>query len=179
MIVPYWSIDLIFFFAPFICRDRAELRGHVRRVLLATAVAGICFLLWPFRMGAGFQHPPANGLFGFLFQLLGGFDKPYNLVPSLHIAYWSLVWVVESCPAAPNFRPLLGGWFVLVAASTLFTWQHHVIDVVMGQALGLFCFHVFPDSENGSSPWPAARHWKLASLYAMAAFLCAAGVLAF
>src|SRR4051812_22033906 len=37
-IVPYMSIDLFFFAAPFLCTDRREMRTHAKRVLLAIAI---------------------------------------------------------------------------------------------------------------------------------------------
>src|SRR5690348_7198380 len=48
MIVPYMSIDLFFFAAPFLCTTRRERRDHALRVVLAVAIAGACFLLFPF-----------------------------------------------------------------------------------------------------------------------------------
>jgi hypothetical protein len=55
MIVPYLSIDLFFIVAPFLCRDRGEVRTFARRIALAIAVAGVCFLLMPLRFA--FERP--------------------------------------------------------------------------------------------------------------------------
>src|SRR5215208_3073719 len=49
MIVPYLSIDLLFVAAPFLCRDRDELRTFSRRVILAVLVGAMFFLLMPLR----------------------------------------------------------------------------------------------------------------------------------
>src|SRR5947208_4138933 len=49
MIVPYMSIDLFFAVAPFLCRDRRELRNLAQRISFAIVVAGVCFLLLPLR----------------------------------------------------------------------------------------------------------------------------------
>src|SRR6185295_12032503 len=84
MIVPYMSIDLFFVAAPFLCRTREELRALARRIAFAILVAGLFFLLMPLKLGVA--RPEVAGWTGALFKFLHGFDQPYNLFPSLHIA---------------------------------------------------------------------------------------------
>src|SRR5207244_10956821 len=43
LIVPYMSIDLFFFMAPFLCRDEQEMRIFARRVVFAILVAAAFF----------------------------------------------------------------------------------------------------------------------------------------
>ena len=38
------------------------------------------------------MRPETDGLPGFLFAVLGGFDKPFNQAPSLHIALLVIIW---------------------------------------------------------------------------------------
>jgi hypothetical protein len=83
-IVPYWSIDVLYGVSLFVCTSRRELDVHVRRLLLAQAVAVACFLLFPLRFT--FARPETAGVFGWMFDVLTGFDKPFNQAPSLHIA---------------------------------------------------------------------------------------------
>src|SRR5688572_13259386 len=82
MIVPYVSIDLLFFAAPFLCRSEQELGTLVRRLTFVIFVAAACFLLFPLRMG--FERPPVAGFFAPWYETMGDLDRPYNLVPSLH-----------------------------------------------------------------------------------------------
>ena len=142
MIVPYMSIDLFFFFSPFLCRNRRELRAHGLRLLLAMCIAAVFFLLFPLRME--YTHPPVHGLFGLLFSVLGGFDRPFNLVPSLHIALLVLLWIVYVGQTRGMVQSVLRVWFALIALSAVLTYQHHVIDVVTGFALGLLCLFLIP-----------------------------------
>ena len=44
IVIPYMSIDLFFAAAPFLCRDRRELRTFSWRIGLAIVAAGIFFL---------------------------------------------------------------------------------------------------------------------------------------
>ena len=149
MIVPYMSIDLFFFFAPFLCRTRAELRAHGLRLLLAMVIAAPLFLLFPLRME--YTHPPVGGFYGFLFTVLGRFDRPFNLAPSLHIALLVLLWVVYVRHTRGIAQSLIRIWFALIALSPVLTYQHHVIDIVTGFALGFLCLRVIPDPKPARS----------------------------
>src|SRR5687767_3964897 len=83
MIIPYMSIDLFFVAAPFLCRDERELETLRKRIVFVIAVAGACFLLFPFRFA--FERPQASGWLGAIFNWFRTMDQPYNLLPSLHI----------------------------------------------------------------------------------------------
>src|SRR5579864_7208341 len=82
-IVPYWSTDLLYAVSLFICTTREELQIHVKRLLAVQLVSIAGFLLFPLRFS--FERPATSGVFGWLFQMLGNFDKPYNQAPSLHL----------------------------------------------------------------------------------------------
>ena len=105
-IIPYLSIDLFFITAPFLCRDKEELRIFSKRVAAAILIAGVCFLLFPLRFA--FARPSATGWTGALFDWFRGMDAPYNLVPSLHAAL--LLLLVDLY--ARNLRKLVR-WAVL------------------------------------------------------------------
>jgi hypothetical protein len=64
-------------------------------------------------------------------------------------------------------RATAQAWFVLIALSTLLTYQHHLIDVVSGAGLGIFCLHVIPPGQRGDER--SARNAKVAWRYAAGA----------
>jgi membrane-associated phospholipid phosphatase/predicted protein tyrosine phosphatase len=139
MIIPYMSIDLFFVAAPFVCRDREERRVLARRIALAILVAGACFVLMPLRFA--FPRPMPEGWLGAIFGFLHGFDRPYNLFPSLHIALRTLLAHTYGRHTRGPLRWLVHIWFSLIGFSTVLTWQHHVADVAGGFVLALLCFH--------------------------------------
>lgn len=141
-IIPYWSIDLLYAVALFVFGSREELRRLACRLILAQLIAVACFLVFPLRFT--FTRPHTDGFTGWLFQMLAGFDLPYNQAPSLHIALLVILWVHFHSYTRPVIRPLLHGWFLLIGVSVLTTYQHHFIDVPTGLWLGWFCVWLLP-----------------------------------
>lgn len=71
-------------------------------------------------------------------RLLAGFQrraKPFNSFPSMHVAYCLFSALMLSRYSPPWLSALCLGWAGLVAAATLFTKQHHLLDVAAGAAL--------------------------------------------
>lgn len=175
-IVPYWSIDLLYGFSLLACLTRRELDTHALRLLSAQLIAVGCFLLWPLRFT--FERPELDGVFGWLFAVLAGFDKPFNQAPSLHIALLVVLWVCFDRYAGHFHRAwrwLLHGWFTLIGLSVLTTYQHHFIDLPTGALAGWFCVWLWPADRR--SPLLTGRltgqpqRLKLATCYATGALL--------
>ncbi|WCM21678.1 phosphatase PAP2/dual specificity phosphatase family protein [Paraburkholderia bryophila] len=141
-IVPYWSIDLLYALSFFPWHWRDELLDHVKRLLTVQVISVVCFIAWPLRFS--FERPAAGGMSGALFTLLAGFDKPFNQAPSLHIGLLVVLWAVYALYARGAWRWLLHGWFALIGISVLTTYQHHLIDVPTGAAVGCFALFLFP-----------------------------------
>jgi membrane-associated phospholipid phosphatase len=140
MIYGYASIAFLLAL-PLLYLDEARMRALAKAFALVTLIAGLCFLLVP----AHLAHPrPAyvagyNAVYSMLYQA----DLPHNTVPSLHIAYSTLiVLAIGGMPGAR--RPgrtavVLYAWLVLMCASVLLVRQHHLLDVASGLVLGWLC----------------------------------------
>jgi membrane-associated phospholipid phosphatase/predicted protein tyrosine phosphatase len=167
MIIPYMSIDLFFVGAPFLCSHRAERRLFAKRVGFAILVAGAFFLAMPLQFA--YPRPVPDGWTGPIFSFLHGFDRPYNMFPSLHIALRTILADTYARHTRGPLRWLVHIWFSLIGLSTLLTWQHHVVDVAGGFVLALVCFYLIRE--------PAFRarttNYRVGSYYA-----CGAGMLA-
>ncbi len=79
-----------------------------------------------------------------MFAVLGGFDKPFNQAPSLHIALLVVIWDHLRGRLPRKARLLWHLWCLLIGVSVLTTWQHHVIDIPTGMLLGLSAVWLFP-----------------------------------
>ncbi len=142
-IVPYWSIDLLYGLSLFFCATRRELDVHGRRLLCAQLICVACFVMFPLRFT--FLRPETGGFFGLMFDVLMGFDKPFNQAPSLHVALLVILWVLYLRHAPGPWRWVLHGWFALIGVSVLTTYQHHFIDIPTGLWVGWLCVWLFPE----------------------------------
>ncbi|AMC34051.1 phosphatase PAP2/dual specificity phosphatase family protein [Janthinobacterium sp. B9-8] len=141
-IVPYWSIDLLYGISLFICTSRSELNTHAKRLLATSLLSCLFFVLFPLRFS--FERPALEGVFGQLFTLLMGFDKPFNQAPSLHIGLLTVLWLRYYAHVPARWQPLLHVWFALIGLSVLTTWQHHFWDVPSGFLLGFVVCYLLP-----------------------------------
>ncbi|MFV3403834.1 phosphatase PAP2/dual specificity phosphatase family protein [Pseudomonas sp. NY15463] len=181
-IIPYWSIDLLYGLSFLLPLTHREMDRHALALLSAQVISVSCFVLWPLRFT--FERPELTGLFGWLFDVLMGFDKPFNQAPSLHIALLVIIWTMFARHTRqPVLRWLVHGWMGLIGVSVLTTWQHHFIDVPTGALAGLACVWLWP--HEGPLPWQQARlahdpkRWRLAACYTLGALLLALLGLAF
>ena len=176
-IVPYWSIDLLYGLSFLLPATRREMDRHALRLLTAQVICVACFLLWPLRFT--FERPELDGFFGWMFDVLMGFDKPFNQAPSLHIALLVVIWVMFARHTRGLLlRGLLHGWMALIGLSVLTTWQHHFIDVPTGALAGWLCVWLWPIEDR--SPLHNLRlarepqRWRLALRYGLGSAICAA-----
>ncbi|MBF8720845.1 phosphatase PAP2/dual specificity phosphatase family protein [Pseudomonas guariconensis] len=175
-IIPYWSIDLLYGLSFLLPTTRREMDRHALALLSAQVISVSCFLLWPLRFT--FERPELDGVFGWLFDVLMGFDKPFNQAPSLHIALLVIIWTMFARHVRRQpWRWLMHGWMAVIGLSVLTTWQHHFVDVPTGALAGFACVWLWPP--QGPLPWQQARlaretkRWRLALSYAAGALLCA------
>lgn len=153
MVLPY-MLSGVFFVGSFaVVRSLDALRVLSQRLLLATVLACLVFVLVPLRFS--FERPEVtSALWAPLYALLGMVDQPYNQLPSLHVAYCCIFWWA--------WRPLCATWATqwallltlgLVSVATLFTYQHHVLDVLAGAVLGGACVALVRPRRQ--TPWVA------------------------
>src|SRR4030095_5715223 len=177
---PYWSTDVLYGLSLFVCTSRRELDTHGKRLLTAQLVAVAFFLVIPHRFS--FERPVAEGIFGAMFDALMGFDRPFNQIPSLHIALAVILWALYARKVGRASRIVVDIAFLLIGRSVLTTYQHHFIDIPTGFALGWLCVWAWPDDPL-RSPWSAwsltrdPRRLRLAAYYFAGALACAAAAL--
>jgi hypothetical protein len=169
MIAPYMSIDLFFIAAPFLCRNDRELAAFSKRIAAAILIAGICFLLFPLRFA--FERPQAEGWLGALFDWFRTMDQPYNLLPSLHIALRTILADFYARHTRGLLRHVSNIWFVLIGLSAVLTYQHHVIDVVGGFALGAYCLYFIREP---APRLPKIENRRVGAYYGIGASMVAA-----
>ncbi|MCE2570882.1 phosphatase PAP2/dual specificity phosphatase family protein [Motilimonas eburnea] len=141
-IIPYWSIDLLYGLAFLLPRSRRGVDRLGLRLLTAQLICISCFLIWPLKFSL--ERPELTGVFGSLFDLLMGFDKPFNQAPSLHITLLIVLWACFAAHLRGPWRYVMHVWMALIGISVLTTWQHHFIDVPTGILAGALCLWCWP-----------------------------------
>ena len=173
-IIPYWSINLFYALCLFINTTPRDVDMLARRYLTIQLVAVACFIAFP--LEAIFVRPETSGLPGFMFAVLGGFDKPFNQAPSLHIALLVVIWDHLRGRLPRKARLFWHVWCFLIGASVLTTWQHHVIDIPTGMLLGLFAAWLWPrDARSPLANFAAtgdAKSRRLGICYLCGAIAC-------
>lgn len=137
MVFPYLSMNVFYGLAPFCCGSRAELRILVRRMAAAIGVAAAFFLLYPTRLPES-KPDPVTAVDRLYYQLLN-IDFPNNCFPSLHVAFAIILASVYVRPFRGWQRWAVGGWFAIIALSTVLARQHFVLDASAGWLLGWAC----------------------------------------
>lgn len=175
-IMPYWSIDVFYGLSFLLCQNKKEVDKHALRLFTAQLISITCFLVYPLHFS--FERPPTDGVFGAMFDLLLGFDQPYNQAPSLHISLLVILWSRFASTLLIPSRLFVHGWGALIGMSVLTTYQHHFIDIPTGALVGFFCLWALP--ERGNSPLlkgvssSTPRHRQLAMHYLICAAVMAA-----
>jgi hypothetical protein len=138
MIWVYFSVTPLMLL-PAILLDIEQLNRLAKQMMLAMLIAGVVFLIFPATIGyPPPENPPAA------IEILRSIDRPYNLVPSLHVAL-SLIIMRNLHPVFDaRGKALLGIWMIALVVSVLLTHQHHLADVLGGLLLALICEPLVP-----------------------------------
>jgi membrane-associated phospholipid phosphatase len=158
MTVFYMSLYGLFVLAPFVLRTRREFAAAVATMAVAIGASGVLFLLLPAQLAFAPVREDQLGAWAGIYHVADDLNLTYNLLPSLHVAF-AVICVSIFSPRAPDsrsLRPLLWLWALLIAASTVLTHQHHVLDAVAGWLLAIVCVRtVFRRSHPSTSGDPA------------------------
>jgi len=133
-IIGYFSIYGLFFLPPFFLEEkRMSMLG--KQLISATLIAAIVFLVYPTTLGFT-RVVPEKFSYAVIFSYIFMIDKPYNMMPSLHVVYSSIiVFAILDVVRTRLMKSCYIIWLVLICFSTLFVHQHHIIDVITGLVL--------------------------------------------
>jgi membrane-associated phospholipid phosphatase len=115
---------------------RPTFRWFIKRALLIVAISLLIFAIVPTQT----VRPSIEGLDGWTINyyraLVAVDEPPANAAPSLHISLTSLL-ALALLRDHRRWWPVIICGVALVWVATLFTWQHHIIDVATGALLGV------------------------------------------
>lgn len=146
-IVPYMTNGLFFTIMCFLCTNTAQLKQYVCRIILLTLIAGLCFFIFPLKFSL--PKPAVTSSFlNYFFDFLQRWDTPFNQAPSLHVAYVLLFWTVIKKRFSGIILSTVRIWFILIILSTIFVYQHHLIDVLSAFILTSFVLIITSSAQD-------------------------------
>jgi membrane-associated phospholipid phosphatase len=124
-------------------------RWYVSRGLLVVALSLLIFIIVPTRIAARSTDHGLTGITAMVYENMVAIDEPpANAAPSLHVSLTCLLGLAL-CRDFPKWRPVTVFGVVLVWLATLFTRQHHLIDVATGILLAAVVAFLWPPSRDG------------------------------
>lgn len=134
----YLSMYVLFMAPPFFF-DVTRLNHLGKQLVLGTIFSGLAFLVIPAQLG--FERVlPADPFYGALFSNLFAIDLPHNMAPSLHVVFSALILLLLlDTSRKTTVRIIWWMWLVLICLSTLLVHQHHILDVIAGLAVAVYC----------------------------------------
>ena len=138
----YGSLYLFLILLPvFVVRQEEQVRRTILAYLLVWIVAYICFLVYP-TMAPRPAKVMGEGFLVWSLRLLYAADPPYNCFPSLHVAH-SFVSALTCYRVHRGVGIAAAFCGFLIGASTLYTKQHYIADVIAGVFLACVAYAVF------------------------------------
>lgn len=129
----YLSMNLLFL-VPLFVLPAPRMPALGKQLIAGSLVSALCFLLLPAELGFPRAVPaaaPYDAIFAAVFRI----DRPYNLVPSLHVIFSAAIALACADAVRPPARAALLAWLAVIVASTVLVHQHHLLDV--GAALAV------------------------------------------
>jgi len=119
----------VLFLAPPLVLPAEHMPALGKQLVAGTLAGGLLFLLFPAELGFA-RALPSGAPYAEIYAAVFRVDHPYNLVPSLHVAYSTAIALACTEVSRPLLRVALHGWWIAIAISTVLVHQHHVLDVV-------------------------------------------------
>lgn len=163
LVIPYMSSGIFFVIIFLLCKTKESLYILVKQINSITIISSITFFIFPLKFA--FEKPEIkNSFLSIFFQFLERMDNSFNQCPSLHISYAVIFTIVFYKEIKSKVKYLFCVWFFLMGLSTIFIYQHHVIDVIFALLLAIFILFIFSEKVN-------ERNRKTGFIYFLLSFL--------
>jgi membrane-associated phospholipid phosphatase len=124
--------------------SRATFLWYIQRGLVVVFVSLAIFAVYPTQTAPRLKPDLGDGPTAWLYQNMVAIDEPpANAAPSLHVSLTCLL-ALALLHDFPRWWPLTLVWTALVWLATLFTRQHHLIDVATGALLACMVALAWP-----------------------------------
>jgi hypothetical protein len=128
--LPYYGIFAIPLFIPFALKQKKKLYTLALRLIFSIIIAGIFFLIFPCELS--YPKRTISSQFEYFTTVIAG---KYNLVPSLHVCLTYIICISIFQEYSKFGKFLIITTLIILPLSTLFSHQHHIVDVLSGLIL--------------------------------------------
>ena len=147
MAIPYLGLFPLMMLSPFIIRERHAYWNYARILSIELFIAAMFFVFVPIRIR--FPRPDPDGPFTDLYRFADTINLEHNNLPSLHVAFAvTTAMMFGSYTQNTAIRWLIVLCCLVIAASTVFTHQHHIVDAIAGYILAHLVWRHFSDSRR-------------------------------
>ena len=136
---PFWAVSYILTAKE---NTREDWFRFVFAYILAKAICGVIFIAFPTTNVR--PDIDGSGILGSLMGLIYFLDPPLDLFPSIHCLVSLLSWLgIRKCSNIPQwYRNFTLIFAIMIFASTQFTKQHYLADVIAGIVIALGCYYL-------------------------------------
>lgn len=134
---PFWAVSYILTARE---NSREDWFRFVFADMLAKLICGIIFIIFPTTNIR--PEITGDGFWDHLMSLIYHLDPPLDLFPSIHCLTSVMCWLgIRKCERIPHwYRDFTLLFAVMIFASTQFTKQHYLVDILGGTAAAAGCF---------------------------------------
>ena len=124
--VIYSSLYVMFWLVPFVLRTADQIRALAQVIAFEILIAAPFFIVLPMPERV---MPADLGRFGDAFRFADWINLQHNQFPSLHATFALTAGAVLALRCRWPARLAIASWSLAIAAATLLTWQHVIVDV--------------------------------------------------
>lgn len=128
---PYLSMYALFVL-PLFFLPASAMPALGRQLIAGCVISAALFLLIPAQLGFARVVPDD---YGAVYARMFSIDRPYNLVPSLHVIWSAAIALACIDFAQIGWKIVLFAWLLLIVPSTVLVHQHHLLDVIAALAI--------------------------------------------
>lgn len=99
-----------------------------KQLIAGCVISALFFLILPAELGFA-RTIPQDAPYAAIYAKIFSIDRPFNLVPSLHVIFSTAIALACADFARPLARTLIFAWLVVIVASTVLVHQHHLLDL--------------------------------------------------
>ena len=132
---PYLSMYVLFAIPPFLIPPE-NMPALGRQLIAGCLISAVSFLILPAELGFVRELPraPYTQIYAKVFSV----DRPYNLVPSLHVIFSTAIALACADFARSRARLALLFWLAVIVVSTVLVHQHHLLDLASALVIVFF-----------------------------------------